>query len=85
MYVTVTVNAGSVPNAYIVPDAAVLRTSENMPFVYVSAGPNQFAQRIVSLGDTQEGKTQITEGLRAGERVATDGSLFLQFANSMQR
>jgi len=85
MYVTATVRAGVIENALTVPDAAVLRTSENQPFVYVSTGPNQFAQRLVTAGESQDGKTEIASGLRAGERVVADGSLFLQFANSLQR
>jgi RND family efflux transporter MFP subunit len=88
MYVTATVQAGGIPNALTVPDAAVLRTQENEPFVYVvedPAKPNQFGQRLVSVGDSQGGKTQIVSGVRAGEKVAADGSLFLQFANSFQR
>jgi len=85
MYVTATVRAGVIENALTVPDAAVLRTGENQPFVYVSAGPNQFAQRLVTVGESQDGKTEIASGLEAGERVVADGSLFLQFANSLQR
>ena len=85
MYVTATVRAGVIENALTVPDAAVLRTSENQPFVYVSTGPNQFAQRLVTVGESQDGKTEIASGLKAGERVVADGSLFLQFANSLQR
>jgi membrane fusion protein, heavy metal efflux system len=88
MYVTAIVQAGGIPNALTVPDAAVLRTQENEPFVYVvedPAKPNRFGQRLVSVGDSQAGKTQIVSGVRAGERVAADGSLFLQFANSFQR
>jgi cobalt-zinc-cadmium efflux system membrane fusion protein len=88
MYVTATVEAGVIENALTVPDAAVLRTAENEPFVYVvedPAKPNQFGQRLVSVGESQAGKTQILSGLRQGERVAADGSLFLQFANSLQR
>jgi cobalt-zinc-cadmium efflux system membrane fusion protein len=88
MYVTAIVQAGGIPNALTVPDAAVLRTQENEPFVYVvedPAKPNQFGQRLVSVGDSQGGKTQIVSGVRAGEKVAADGSLFLQFANSFQR
>ncbi len=38
MYVTATVRAGAVANALLVPDAAVLRDDENMPFVYVQTG-----------------------------------------------
>ena len=88
MYVTATVQAGIIENALTVPDAAVLRTPENEPFVYVvedPAKPNQFGQRLVSVGESQGGKTQILSGLRQGENVAADGSLFLQFANSLQR
>jgi cobalt-zinc-cadmium efflux system membrane fusion protein len=47
--------------------------------------PQQFAERLVTIGDSQKGKTQVLSGLRAGERVVADGSLFLQFANSYQR
>lgn len=85
MYVTAIVQAGAVENALAVPDSSVLRNGENQPFVYVEQGPNQFAQRLVSLGESQKGRTQILSGVRAGERVVADGSLFLQFANSYQR
>jgi cobalt-zinc-cadmium efflux system membrane fusion protein len=88
LYVTATVHAGVIENALTVPDAAVLRTAENEPFVYVAADPakpNQFGQRLVSVGESLNGKTQILSGLGRGENVAADGSLFLQFANSFQR
>ncbi len=85
MYVTATAHAGVIEKALVLPVAAVLRDSENQPFVYVAAGPNQFAQCPVTLGDTEDGKTQILGGLKAGEQVVADGSLFLQFANSLQR
>ena len=85
MYVTAIVAAGTLARAVSVPDAAVLRSPENQPFVYVATGENQFAQRLVSIGDSLDGKTQITEGLKEGERVVSDGSLFLQFANASQR
>jgi multidrug efflux pump subunit AcrA (membrane-fusion protein) len=87
-YVTAIVEAGVIDNALTVPDAAILRTAENEPFVYVVADParpNQFGQRLVSVGESHDGKTQILSGLRQGENVAADGSLFLQFANSLQR
>ena len=84
MYVTATVQAGAVRDALIVPDAAVLRDTENQPFVYVQSGSNQFARRLVKVGDSQGGRTQVTDGLKEGERVVSDGSLFLQFKNSLQ-
>jgi len=84
MYVTAVVNAGSIPDAITVPDAAVLRDTENQPFVYVQTNDNQFARRLVTLGQINRGRTQITSGLKEGEHLAGDGSLFLQFKNSLQ-
>jgi cobalt-zinc-cadmium efflux system membrane fusion protein len=84
MYVNATVQAGAMSDALTVPDAAVLRDSENQPFVYVLSGTNQFARRQVKIGDSTGGRTLIQDGLKEGERVAGDGSLFLQFKNSLQ-
>ena len=66
MYVVATVNAGKIQNAIAVPDAAVLRDSENQPFVYAAAAANQFGRRSVTLGESLNGQTQITSGLKAG-------------------
>ena len=38
----------------------------------------------VEIGESLDGKTHILRGLSPGERVVGDGSLFLQFANSLQ-
>jgi cobalt-zinc-cadmium efflux system membrane fusion protein len=84
MYCTVTVTAGSIANAIAVPDSSVLRDDNNQPFVYLAIGANQFGRRDVEIGQSLEGKTQILRGLSPGERVVGDGSLFLQFANSLQ-
>jgi cobalt-zinc-cadmium efflux system membrane fusion protein len=85
MYVVATVSAGTISNAIALPDSAVLRDNENQPFVYAAASANRFGRRSVTLGDSMNGQTQITSGLNAGDRVIGNGSLFLQFANSLQR
>ncbi|MGB6876357.1 MAG: efflux RND transporter periplasmic adaptor subunit [Candidatus Acidiferrales bacterium] len=85
MYVTATVVAGTIRNAITVPVASVLRNTENQPFVYVQTGPTDFARRMVDIGETQDGQTEILSGLSPGEKVVADGSLFLQFQNSLQR
>src|SRR5580658_6253878 len=85
MYVVATVNAGMIQNAIALPDAAVLRDTENQPFVYAAASANQFGRRSVTLGESLSGKTQIISGLKPGDKVVGNGSLFLQFANSLQR
>ena len=84
MYCTVTVTAGSIPNAIAVPDASVLRDDNNQPFVYLANNANQFGRRDVEIGESLDGKTHILRGLSPGERVVGNGSLFLQFANSLQ-
>jgi cobalt-zinc-cadmium efflux system membrane fusion protein len=85
MYVVATVNAGTIQNVIALPDAAVLRDTENQPFVYAAASTNQFGRRSVTLGESLNGKTEITSGLKAGDQIVGNGSLFLQFANSLQR
>jgi len=85
MYVTAAVNAGKIQKTIAVPDAAVLRDAENQPFVYTEFSADHFGRRPVTLGQSWEGKTEITSGLKAGDRVVGNGSLFLQFANSLQR
>ena len=85
MYVSADVRAGVIQNAFFVPDASVLRDDQNMPYVYLQTGNNTFARRGVTLGESLGGKTQILTGLQAGDHVVGDGSLFLQFQNSLQR
>ena len=73
-----------IPKALSVPDSAILRDAQNMPYVYVQTGGNQFARRAVTLGESRDGKTLITSGLQPGDHLVGDGALFLQFQNSLQ-
>ena len=65
-----------------VPVSAVLRTTENEPFVYVEVQPGKFGQRLITKGAEQDGRTEVLSGLKEGEKIVSEGSLFLQFANS---
>jgi cobalt-zinc-cadmium efflux system membrane fusion protein len=86
MYVTATVQAGAIASTLVVPDAAILRDTENQTFVYVQTPgkSNEFGRRLVSIGESTNGRTQITDGLKQGENIVGDGALFLQFKNSLQ-
>lgn len=84
MFVSATVNAGSIANSIALPDAAILRDDENQPYVYAATSSNQFGKRPVTLGESLNGQTQVTSGLKTGDRVIGNGSLFLQFANSQR-
>lgn len=85
MFVTASVNAGKIAKAIALPDASILRDTENQPFVYAENSQNQFGRRQVTLGESVNGQTEITSGLKPGDHVVGNGSLFLQFANSLQQ
>jgi len=84
MFVEAAIRTGSQSNVLAVPASAVLRDDKNEPIVYVQAEPGKFAQRSVTIGMPQDGMIAITSGLQKGENVLADGSLFVQFATSIQ-
>ncbi len=67
-----------------VATSAILRTDDNLPFVYVEVQPGRFSQRLVTLGVEQGAETQLASGVKEGEKIVAEGSVFLQFANSIQ-
>ncbi|MGB9454660.1 MAG: efflux RND transporter periplasmic adaptor subunit [Bryobacteraceae bacterium] len=84
MFVDAVIQTSTQSNILVVPVAAVLRDDKNEPIVYVQVSPGKFAQRSVAIGPQQSGLVAITSGLREGETIVSDGSLFLQFANAIQ-
>ncbi|MFC3650137.1 efflux RND transporter periplasmic adaptor subunit [Dyella humi] len=60
-----------------VPEDGVVREGDGTMMVYVTQDGRRFEQRIVKIGKRQQGVTQILDGLKAGERVAGEGALFL--------
>jgi cobalt-zinc-cadmium efflux system membrane fusion protein len=81
-FVDVVIHDKATRDALVVPTSAVLYDTENLPFVYVQVDQGKFGQRSVTIGAQQNGMTEITQGLKESDRVVTQGSLFLQFANS---
>ncbi len=82
MYVQVTILGRKARTGLLVPSSAVLRDEDNLPFVFV-AGPNgSYARRMVQLGQEVGDRREIASGLRPGERVVSEGALFLQFAEA---
>jgi cobalt-zinc-cadmium efflux system membrane fusion protein len=79
MYVHVLIQARQQSAGILVPDAAVLRDDENLPFVYVIQRDGSFARRRVIIGARVGDHYQISEGLHAGDQIVVDGGLFVQF------
>ncbi|MDQ2869048.1 MAG: efflux RND transporter periplasmic adaptor subunit, partial [Verrucomicrobiota bacterium] len=82
MYVDAVIHTRTERNILVVPVSAVLRDSQNEPIVYVESAPGKFGQRIVSIGTQQGEQVEIRSGLREGENVVSEGSVFLQFAST---
>ncbi|MDE3155833.1 MAG: efflux RND transporter periplasmic adaptor subunit [Acidobacteriota bacterium] len=84
-FVDLTIHSGAIKHTLVVPTSAVLYNDENFPFVYLEAGPGRFAQRLVKTGVQQGKQFEILEGLKAGDPIVSEGSVFLQFAQSNQQ
>jgi cobalt-zinc-cadmium efflux system membrane fusion protein len=84
MYVEAAIHTKTEKNVIAVPVSAILRDEQNEPFVYVEVQPGRFARRQVTVGTQQDDNIEIRSGLKEGEEVVSQGSLFLQFANSYQ-
>jgi cobalt-zinc-cadmium efflux system membrane fusion protein len=82
MYVRVTITSHRSVTGLMVPDSAILRDDEILPFVYLALPDGSFARRSVTLGYRAGNRYDITRGLRAGDHVVVDGALFLQFMQS---
>jgi cobalt-zinc-cadmium efflux system membrane fusion protein len=82
MYVKVSINSDVTRSGILVPDAAVLRDEQNLPFVFVETGKGEYSRRSITLGAHVGSSYEIASGVTPGERVVAEGALFLQFAES---
>ena len=80
MFVNAAIRTGARNNILVVPVSAVLHDAQNEPMVYVEVEPGKFAQRLVTVGTEQDNGVEIRSGLQEGEKVVSEGSLFIQFA-----
>jgi len=84
MFVDAVIHTRSGRTVITVPTSAILRNDENLPFVYLEVSPGKFGQRLINLGAEQGDETEISSGLKEGDKVVSQGSVFLQFANTIQ-
>ena len=79
MYVQVGIEDRQQTQGLLVPVSALLHDDENLPYVYVEETDGSFARAHVNLGYRSGNSYSIVGGLRPGQRIVTDGGLFLQF------
>jgi cobalt-zinc-cadmium efflux system membrane fusion protein len=84
LFLDVVIHDKTTRDVIVVPTTAVLYDEQNFPFVYLQVEPGTFAQRLVKLGGQQGDETQVLEGLKPGDPIVSQGSVFLQFANTYQ-
>lgn len=84
-FVDVTVHSGVRRTVLTVPTSAVLHNTENFPFVYVQVGTGRFAARLIRTGVQLDDSFEVLSGLQVGEAIVTEGSVFLQFAETYQK
>jgi len=79
MYVRVRIESRKARDGILVPVSAVLRDDDNLPFVYVVQPDDSYARAHVTLGERVGNDYLIPSGLHTGERIVSDGALFLRF------
>ena len=82
MFVHVGIHATHEHTGLLVPTTSVLRDEENLPFVYVAAGNGSFDRRRITLGSRVGDQYEVVSGIKPGDKVVSEGALFLQFAES---
>jgi multidrug efflux system membrane fusion protein len=75
-FVNVALTLTEQPNAIVVPAQAV-QTGQDGQYVFVVKADNTVESRPVTVARSTDNQTVIEKGLRAGDRVVTDGQLRL--------
>jgi cobalt-zinc-cadmium efflux system membrane fusion protein len=81
MFVRVEIKSSAEHRGILVPVSSVLRDEQNLPFVFVAVGKG-FGRRLITLGTRVGDQYEAVSGLSPGDQVVTEGSLFLQFAET---
>ncbi len=82
MYVNVAIHSSGQDSGLLIPASAVLRDEDNQPFVFVDKGAGKYARKTIVLGSRVGDNYPVSAGLVAGDRIVSEGGLFLQFAQN---
>ena len=77
MFADVEITTGAIRDALVIPTSAIQSDGEEQ-IVFVALDANQFEKRVVTLGRNEGGTVQVLEGVKAGEKVVTEGSFILK-------
>jgi len=77
MLATFTISTGIPVSSIAIPVDGVVRDGDGTMTVWVTTDRRIFVKRTVKIGLQHDGYHQITDGLRLGELVVTEGAIFL--------
>jgi RND family efflux transporter MFP subunit len=78
MFAQVIFEASEGRGGLVVPRQAVQAVGERNVVYVATTDEGRFEERIVRLGNSFEDAVEVLDGLRAGERVVTEGSFYLR-------
>ena len=85
MYVDITFHTASPARVLTVPRQAVQSIGETQVVYVPAAEEGRFLQRTVKIGEETGGGMRVIEGLKAGDKVVTEGSFLLRAEALRQR
>jgi membrane fusion protein, copper/silver efflux system len=83
MFANVTLKASEQTDAVVVPSEAIVRSGLNNQ-VFVVRAPGKFEPRMVKLGVSAEGMTQILSGVKSGEEVVTSSQFLIDSESKLR-
>ena len=83
MFANVTLRAGRVADAVVIPSEAVVRSGER-DLVFVVREPGKFEPRQVTLGLSADGLVQILNGVKPGEEVVTSAQFLIDSESKLR-
>jgi cobalt-zinc-cadmium efflux system membrane fusion protein len=77
MLATFTIQVGQPQESTSIPMNGVVRNGDGTFAAWVTTNRQTFVQKIVKLGEQQDGQYQVLDGLQRGEMAVTDGAVFI--------
>lgn len=77
MFADAEITTTVIENVLIIPDSALQSEEENR-IAFVALDTTRFQKRVIKTGLEQRGMVEVTDGLKEGESVVTEGSFILK-------
>jgi len=83
MYAEITIHAGKLIDALVIPSEAVVRSGARNQ-VFIVREPGKFEPRLVTLGLSSRGKVAVLDGVEEGEKVVTSAQFLIDSESKLR-